>query len=443
MKTNLWKNAVLFGAGAVLIWGVLLANDSEAMAQTGDVVLLEFYSDWCGACREMEPAVEALATAGAKVERINIDREKELAVKYGIQSIPCFVAVADGVEVDRVAGVCSYQRLAAMSKHSDRVDDRSPRPAWRYEQPVGYREATVRIFCQENSKTRSIGSGALVRWNGRLLVLTARHVIHGAKSVLVELCTRKTHWAKVVKVDAVWDCAVLELVGTPADVVPVELERGEAAMQHEGDRLESCGYGPDGKLACNTGLFQGYRRSTAAGQGPDDWMVISGHARGGDSGGPVFNKRGRLVGVLWGTDGREVVCVQAGRLHVLLDQAVAAIEQHGRSATVPAQLSALQRMPTPAKPSEMDRAQQECLRNRFGAPCPSTPSPNVIVQSDPELRRVLGSIDGKVGVLIEQRQADRNAEAADAEGVSPLAAGLCVLGAVAAGFVVYFVSQKS
>ena len=77
-------------------------------------------------------------------------------------------------------------------------------------------------------------------------------------------------------------------------------------MQIAGETAESCGYGPDGRLACNSGLFLGYKRSAETPDGPDDWFAISGHARGGDSGGGVFNRAGKLVGVLWGTDGQEV-----------------------------------------------------------------------------------------------------------------------------------------
>ncbi len=109
----------------------------------------------------------------------------------------------------------------------------------------------------------------------------------------------------------------------------------------------SCGYGPDGQLACNSGLFIGYKRSTQAIHGPDDWMEISGHARGGDSGGPIFNDQGRVVGVLWGTDGDHVVGVQAGRIHKLLDEPVPdRIEQKAEVLLV-----ALERNPTPAQPS--------------------------------------------------------------------------------------------
>jgi hypothetical protein len=69
-------------------------------------------------------------------------------------------------------------------------------------------------------------------------------------------------------------------------------------------------------------MFKGYRRDSMKGDGRDDWMVITGYARGGDSGGPVFNQRGLVVGVLWGTDGQEVVCVQPGRLHLVLQAAI-------------------------------------------------------------------------------------------------------------------------
>ena len=236
----------------------------------------------------------------------------------------------------------------------------SPHPAWRYEEATGYRAAVVRIYCQDDARTRSIGSGTLVRWGEHLVVLTARHVVKDAERIVVELCTKRTHVARVLKVDATWDCAVLELEGQPVGVTPAEIEFGPSALQRDGDKLESCGYGADGQLACNTGLFLGYKRSGTCPQGPDDWMAISGHARQGDSGGGVFNAHGRLVGVLWGTDGKEVVCVQAGRLHVLLQTAVSTHMYRQQAYT--------ERRPTPPMPEPVDIADlPSCARGPVAA----------------------------------------------------------------------------
>jgi len=238
-----------------------------------------------------------------------------------------------------------------------------PTPAWRYEHPTGHRQAVVRIHCidrQVGGRTeRSIGSGVLVRVGGRLVVLTARHVVKDAKQIIVELFTKKTHRAVVLHVDATWDCAVLEMEGRPEGVEPAEIEWGEAATGYQnGERLESAGYGPDGKLAVNVGVFRGYRRSTAAGDGHDDWMEISGHARQGDSGGPVFNARGRVVGVLWGTDGETVMCVQPGRLHVVIESAMKYYRQNstGGEPLVPV-VFPQQRNPTPPMPGPVVQAQ--------------------------------------------------------------------------------------
>jgi thioredoxin 1 len=454
MKRIVW---LLFWLGIAAGLAARNVRGDEAIVNrvpTDAPVLLDFYSDWCAPCRAMSPVVEALANAGHAVRRVNIDENPSLAGLYGVTGIPCFVAVADGCEVDRVVGATSYQRLESMvrtaggARNPEAVapctPSRAPTPARHFERPVGHRAAIVRVFCQDSAVMRSIGSGTLVKWNGRLVVLTARHVIVGAKRIIVELCTKKTHWAKVIKVDAVWDCAILELVGEPADVEPVDVELGDQALPREGDRLESCGYGPDGKLACNTGVFIGYRRSTQAPHGPDDWMVISGRARGGDSGGPVFNSRGRLVGVLWGTDGSEVVCVQAGRLHRLLDAAVP--DRDVQEKAIPAIMS---RTPPPPKPAPAadccpgDTCRQESIGQIFGRkPIPATPAATVVVQPDSQSRRALVSIDAKLGSLVEQRRPAQSDIESNGNQSSPILVALCVVVGVALGFVVFFAARK-
>jgi thioredoxin 1 len=461
----------------------------------GQTVLYDFCAEWCGPCRAMSATIDQLASDGYAVERIDVDRQPTLARQFGVTSIPCFVVVERGKELDRIVGQTSIERLklklirrpplnraqagsagpfsrapkGSASPGKNNPPERRPHPAWRYEQPVGHRAAVVRIYCQDDARTRSIGSGTLVRWGAKkTVVLTARHVVADAKKIIVELFNKKTYKARVLKVDTVWDCAVLELDGRPQGVKAAEVELGDDAMQHEGNRLESCGYGPDGKLAVNTGMFLGYRRSTQAPNGPDDWFEISGHARPGDSGGGVFNERGRLVGVLWGTNGDVVVGVQAGRLHLLLDSALPeTIEQR---AFVLTQL--LQRNPTPPKPAAIESLPPACDSGSGCCPLPGPiadepPAENTgAKQRDGAVLPWRGKaqqrdeeLDARSRNLLEAIEAERRARLAaersqpppaqsqpckpesNDSGASPLVAALVIAAALAAGAVFYRVTK--
>ena len=82
-----------------------------AAACHGQTVLYDFYAEWCGPCREMSAAIDQLASDGYAVERIDVDRQPALARQYGVTSIPCFVVVERGQEIDRIVGQTSIERL--------------------------------------------------------------------------------------------------------------------------------------------------------------------------------------------------------------------------------------------------------------------------------------------------------------------------------------------
>ena len=86
---------------------------SPSTAHPGTTVLY-FYADWAGPCQRMAPLVDALAGEGYAIQRVNIDRERALAKKFGITTVPCLVVLEQGKEVDRVVGVATLQRVAKM-----------------------------------------------------------------------------------------------------------------------------------------------------------------------------------------------------------------------------------------------------------------------------------------------------------------------------------------
>ena len=80
------------------------------------VTLVDFYADWCGPCQMMAPVVEKLAQeyAGqAKVAKVDVDHNIEIAMRYRVQGVPTFGIFKDGVMVHRVVGGVGYQPLKA------------------------------------------------------------------------------------------------------------------------------------------------------------------------------------------------------------------------------------------------------------------------------------------------------------------------------------------
>ncbi|MEW6337025.1 MAG: thioredoxin [Acidobacteriota bacterium] len=80
----------------------------------GKPALVDFWAVWCGPCRMIAPHVEALADeyAGrAVVAKVDVDSNKQWAIKYGIQSIPTLLFFKDGQMVDRVIGAVDKKVL--------------------------------------------------------------------------------------------------------------------------------------------------------------------------------------------------------------------------------------------------------------------------------------------------------------------------------------------
>lgn len=79
--------------------------NQEIMMNTG-VALVDFYADWCGPCKMVSPIVDEIAEEykSIKVGKINVDECPELAVSFGVVSIPTLVVVKDGKELTRIVG---------------------------------------------------------------------------------------------------------------------------------------------------------------------------------------------------------------------------------------------------------------------------------------------------------------------------------------------------
>ncbi len=87
--------------------------DKEVLNSTKPV-LIDFYADWCGPCKQMGPIVESVAdetSNSINIFKVNVDEENNLAMKYGISSIPTLVFLKNGEVVRNLVGLRDKEEL--------------------------------------------------------------------------------------------------------------------------------------------------------------------------------------------------------------------------------------------------------------------------------------------------------------------------------------------
>ena len=90
---------------------VLDMNFNEII-NNNNLVLVDFYADWCGPCKMLAPIIAEIKEElkdKVYVIKVNVDQEDELANKFGIYSIPTLVLIKDGKEIDRKTGYNTKQ----------------------------------------------------------------------------------------------------------------------------------------------------------------------------------------------------------------------------------------------------------------------------------------------------------------------------------------------
>ena len=88
-------------------------NFEEKVVNAQGKVLLDFWATWCGPCRMVAPIVEEIAAENADltVGKVNVDEEMELAVKFGIVSIPTLIVLEKGEVVNKAVGYAPKAEL--------------------------------------------------------------------------------------------------------------------------------------------------------------------------------------------------------------------------------------------------------------------------------------------------------------------------------------------
>lgn len=337
---------------------LLLACAIAAPDATGDPVLLEFTSTTCGPCRSMQPVLDRLHSDGYPVRQIDVGKYPDLARRYRVSSVPCFVMLVADQEVDRVVGMTSQARLLRMFQAAANPnlirgqspdgnatdpdafqplgsprsggppadlgnDPASPEPEFNsdrgFGQPRGTAQrqalaATVRITV-EDAKGNSIATGTIIDSHGdEALVVTCGHVfresqgrgkirvdLHGQQGVRTVEAHYLTH-----EVDDPND----PLGTRKADIGLIAIRPGESVSPvrvapagyraARGDRAFSIG--------CDHGAPPSIRETSISAinkyLGAPNIEAV-GQPVEGRSGGGLFSSDGHLIGVCYAADAED------------------------------------------------------------------------------------------------------------------------------------------
>ena len=99
-----------------MITNVTKDTFNTEIEEAKETVLVDFWAAWCMPCKMLSPAVEAVAEerSDVKVCKINIDEEPELAIRFGVMSIPTLIVFKDGEVANKSVGLISKEDILAL-----------------------------------------------------------------------------------------------------------------------------------------------------------------------------------------------------------------------------------------------------------------------------------------------------------------------------------------
>jgi thioredoxin len=99
------------------------ADFKQVVLEAAEIVIVDFWAEWCGPCKAMGPTLDELADANVgkvKIGKLNVDENNGTAMNYGIRGIPTLLFFKNGEVVDQVVGVAPkeaiQQKIDALSE---------------------------------------------------------------------------------------------------------------------------------------------------------------------------------------------------------------------------------------------------------------------------------------------------------------------------------------